>query len=593
MNSAVTEQPIETILSASINIKTCKTCQKELANQKRIYCSNPCKFADKEYNKSRVDQSKNDIFKQLKCKHCGWVTTDYLNKAGAITNHLKRKHEIVFVRETYLENFKKIELKEEDFYKCSLCDWRTEDIINKSGCITNHLKNSHDIGIEKAIELKLLDNINSKQKEKTLKKQFLQKNEDARVKCEECGEFFEKLTVTHLKFHNLTPKEYKLKYNINNLWSELLIKEQSELSSARQKDGIFDRITAHDCTPMFDKEKEFLGVTNNRLYSFKCNICSTIFDHSLDGGKGPVCKICHPSLLLKPNKKLENEIYEFLNSILPNQIQTNDRLVIAPQELDFYIESKKVGIEIDGLYWHSEMYKSAEYHEQKTLKMNQLGLKLIHIFEDEWNDKKEIVKNKLKHILDMNNASEKLYARNCYIKEIDSKSCNAFLDKHHIQGEDKSKFRYGLFDKKLNDLVSVATFSTPRIAMGQSEKQVGIFELVRFAAINDRVVVGGAGKLLAHFVKTHDPKQIYTYADARWSDSENNLYTKLGFSLVHKTNPNYFWCKSSKREHRYKFAKHKLVEQGFDAAKTEVDIMHDRCYYRIWDCGHYKYQLRF
>ena len=45
MNSAVTEQPIETILSASINIKTCKTCQKELANQKRIYCSNPCKFA--------------------------------------------------------------------------------------------------------------------------------------------------------------------------------------------------------------------------------------------------------------------------------------------------------------------------------------------------------------------------------------------------------------------------------------------------------------------------------------------------------------------------------------------------------------------
>ena len=176
-----------------------------------------------------------------------------------------------------------------------------------------------------------------------------------------------------------------------------------------------------------------------------------------------------------------------------------------------------VGFEYNGLFWHSEkMGKSKNYHLDKQNLAKKNGIKLYHIFSDEWIKNKEIVKSKIKNILGL--SGKKIYARKCEIKEITTEEKNKFLLKNHIQGIDKSTHKIGAFYGE--ELVAVMTFSALRNVLG-SKKEDNHFELVRFSSNN---VVGIASKLLKYFVKKYNPDKIISYADKRWTLDENNLY---------------------------------------------------------------------
>ena len=99
----------------------------------------------------------------------------------------------------------------------------------------------------------------------------------------------------------------------------------------------------------------------------------------------------------------------------------------------------------------------------------------------------------------------------------------------------------------------------------------------------DTRVVGGASKLLKHFIKTYNPNEIISYADKRWSDG--NLYEVLGFQKYNESKPNYFYIINGKREYRFNYRKSILVKQGYDPNKTEKEIMEERGIPRIYDCG--------
>jgi hypothetical protein len=104
--------------------------------------------------------------------------------------------------------------------------------------------------------------------------------------------------------------------------------------------------------------------------------------------------------------------------------------------------------------------------------------------------------------------------------------------------------------------------------------------------------VGAAGKLLSYYIKNYSPQKIMTYADKRWTRPTTNLYTKIGFTKVGETSPNYFYIgKGLRRLHRFNFTKASLVEAGGDPDKTEWQIMQENGYDRIWDCGHLKYEM--
>jgi hypothetical protein len=115
--------------------------------------------------------------------------------------------------------------------------------------------------------------------------------------------------------------------------------------------------------------------------------------------------------------------------------------------------------------------------------------------------------------------------------------------------------------------------------------------MLRFCNKLNTSVIGGASKLLKYFINNYKPKSILTFADRRYSNG--SLYEKLGFKHVGNTKPNYWYFKKGnlKREYRFKFRKDVLVREGYDKNKTEHEIMTEREYLCIYDCGNMKFNL--
>lgn len=277
----------------------------------------------------------------------------------------------------------------------------------------------------------------------------------------------------------------------------------------------------------------------------------------------------------------EQSIVLFLKSYLDNVIE-NDRSIIPPYELDIVLPDVGIAIEYCGLYWHSELAgKDKNYHLEKTIQCEEKGYKLITIFEDELIDNKNMVFSKLKNIIGINDTSiKRVYARKCQVKELDRKTAIEFCNNNHLQGYNGSNIRLGLFYK--DELVSVMTFSKPSIAKGGKNKN-GVWELQRFCSKVNYIVVGGASKLLKYFERNYEWKEIFSYADRRWSSG--NVYNKLNFEFVGYTKPSYWYLRKQTRLHR--FALRKMQDDPRD--QTEWEIRKSQGWNRIWDCGNLRF----
>jgi hypothetical protein len=311
----------------------------------------------------------------------------------------------------------------------------------------------------------------------------------------------------------------------------------------------------------------------------KCNIDFTITRHQFRtrGYRGDIiCTNCNPLGSMVSGGEIE--LAQFLNE-LNLDITENDRVIIKPSEIDIYLKNNNIGIEFNGLYWHSDLFKDKNYHLNKTELCEEKGIQLIHIFEDEWMYKQDIVKSRLKNILGI--TSSKIYARKCEVREVPTKEKTKFLNDNHIQGTVGSKVNLGLYYD--NVLVSIMTFGK-RPILNKSE-----YEMLRFCNKLNTNVVGGASRLLKYFIKNFQPNEIISYADRRWS--MGNMYEKLGFEFIENTEPNWFIINGKNREHRVKYQKHKLIEMGFDKNKTADQILFENDMFKIYDCGTKKYIL--
>ena len=325
-------------------------------------------------------------------------------------------------------------------------------------------------------------------------------------------------------------------------------------------------------------------------YTFKCNVCDNIFSSTLLGsGIIPICRKCNP---ITKNSKLEECIRDFLNQ---NKIRhlDNNRNILGGKEIDLFLPEYNIGIELNGNYFHSEISggKDRYYHLDKAILSKNKKIKLLHFFEDEVILKKDIVLSRLSNLLKLSNV---IYGRSCEIREVTKKQSSGFLNSNHLQGNSIDKYRYGLYHN--NVLVSIMTFGKKRKSLGNNVSSDDTFELVRFCNILNVTVVGGFSKLLKFFIQRHNPKSIETFADIRWSGIEpsDTVYSKNGFVFKNQTPPNYWYIKngdSLHRSHRFTFRKDVLVKEGYPKEKTEWEIMKEKGYDRIWDCGSMKFVL--
>lgn len=344
--------------------------------------------------------------------------------------------------------------------------------------------------------------------------------------------------------------------------------------------------------PDFDKEiiGDYSGTHDKlKVKHLKCDKTYYVSPTNLLSGKD--CPYCAN---VGGHSKMEIELIDFLKTILPNidVIQSERNVLKNNKELDIYIPSKQLAIEFNGLYWHSETNgKDKKYHLSKLEECIEKGINLIQIFEDEWINSREIVELKLQHLLKVN-TKKKVYARNCYVEEINNEYKNEFLERNHIQGKDNSSIKLGLWLNKENgdELIAVMTFCKPRLSLGQKENKFD-YELSRFATDLDYRTIGAFSKLFNYFKLNYDFNNIITYADRRWS--MGNVYDKNEFKFSHISEPNYWYFKNgNKRYHRFNFRKQnleKLFPDIYDKSKTEKQIMEEANYNIIWDCGNLVY----
>ena len=267
--------------------------------------------------------------------------------------------------------------------------------------------------------------------------------------------------------------------------------------------------------------------------------------------------------------------------------QHGNRTILNGKELDIYIPSKNVAIEYNGLRWHSELFnKDKWYHLNKTIECNKAGVKLLQIFEDEFTNHQEIVLNKIKHILNIENINKsKIYGRKCNIEPIDKEIAKNFLNDYHIQGFSPSTVYLGAVYN--NKLIAVMSFK-------QDTKGSDKWDLTRFASDYNYICCGVGGKLFNWFIKNYNPTEVKSFADRRWTlDKDNNLYTKLGFVLEKELKPDYEYVLNSnptKRIHKFNFRKQILHKKhGFPLTMTESEMVKELGYSKIWNCGLFKF----
>lgn len=236
--------------------------------------------------------------------------------------------------------------------------------------------------------------------------------------------------------------------------------------------------------------------------------------------------------------KGELEVTDLINSLGVKTI--HDRCHVLPhKEIDIYCPEYKIAVEYNGIYWHSDInIKSRLYHYNKSKDCEERGIRLIHIYEDEWNDpvKREIIKSLLK--VAFGKVESRVYARQCEIREITNKEAKPFNDKNHIQGHRNAQITYGLYHN--GELVQLMSFSW--------NKHYQAWEIVRGCPGSNNIVVGGVSKLFKHFIKEKNPDRIFSYCD--FNKFNGVGYEAIGMKFIGETKYNKWYVINGKRFER-------------------------------------------
>lgn len=360
----------------------------------------------------------------------------------------------------------------------------------------------------------------------------------------------EKYGVTHpIKLKECIEKQKKTnieRYGVDNPSKLEAVRKQVHYKRMKTyyKRLLYSDRLRNKCMPNFD-ENDYVG--ENELYSWICTKCNKEFKDKLtlsSFDRIPRCPFCYP-----PNigtSKAEKEIYNFCNQYYNNIIK-GDRKILNGKEIDTLILEINLGIEFDGLYYHSDAVgKDKHYHIDKTNLAKTKGIQLIHIFEDEWMNKQDIVESIL--LEKMNKSPIILNGDECVVKEVEYDIAQDFMFDNNLEGEID-----GLYSD--DELISIMIFQE---IIHDIE-----YELCDYCNKKNTTVKNGFLKMLNYFINSHDPQYIIACPDIRY---ENDImYIKNNFKNMGSTIPSCFYVNNTER----------LLKIYDDSKKHN----------KIWDCG--------
>lgn len=285
------------------------------------------------------------------------------------------------------------------------------------------------------------------------------------------------------------------------------------------------------------------------------------------------CPTCSAKLKIsRPEKYLQNYLGE-LGVVFSSNVRN-----IIEGELDIYIPSKNIAIEFNGVYWHSTKVRSdPNYHKNKTDACRNLGIQLIHIWEDDYKRDPELIHGMLKHKLGVSD-EKRVYARNTVVREISSEVAREFLEKNHIQGYGAGSIRLGMYVKNSDELVAVTTL----------KRHENTLTLERYAT--SVILPGGQSKFLKYIDSNIEYKKVITFAD--YTVSDGSLYEKTGWTLDGIIPPDYKYVINGERVHKFNYRLKRFREDPsleFREGLTEKELATLNNLPRIYDAGKARY----
>jgi very-short-patch-repair endonuclease len=445
-------------------------------------------------------------------------------------------------------------------YQCSFFDFKRKE--NKI-CISCAKKN---IGLKKIISIEKKEIINNITDITILdEKESYGREEKISCQCATCQHVF------YEKYHILLRKKSK----------GLVSCSHCNLENRGKR----DRQKTYHKTVEFCQNNNLTFISSEQQFMdgeelFQCPKCQQsfhrphkYFNRETYPNRTELCQNCSNSNPISSEEIKIRTILEKHNIIF----EENNRTILSGKELDIYIPDRKIAIEINGLYYHSELKgMDKHYHLNKTLECEQQGIQLLHFWDYEVNNKLWIVEDIIKSKLNL--LENQIGARELQIEMIDSSLAKQFMNMNHLHGFCQAKWHIGL--KKDNMIYTV-------ISLGRSRTS-DHWEIIRFATLNNTKVIGGYSRLIAYIRKELRVERLMSFADRRISNGD--LYLKSGWQLNGVSNPCYWYFKNKQIHHRSNFMKHKLKKYPeFDQNLTEWQMMIKMGYDRVWDCGNLKF----
>ena len=184
----------------------------------------------------------------------------------------------------------------------------------------------------------------------------------------------------------------------------------------------------------------------------------------------------------------EKEILKYINSITKEKVISNSKDILNPYEIDIYIPSLKLAFEFNGIYWHTEKQgRGKEYHYNKWKGCKDKGIRLITIWEDEWDYKKNSIKKLIESIL---NENSQIIETTC-IDEINVEEYLNFSSKYdpkHFNRLNlicKNDKYYAIYDQKCNIISSFTLNFTPnhidvKNYIASDQREYLFFETIKY-----------------------------------------------------------------------------------------------------------------
>lgn len=314
------------------------------------------------------------------------------------------------------------------------------------------------------------------------------------------------------------------------------IRKKTRLSQEKFEARINTLLEKFDVTGFVPTYNDYVGWRETLTYPVLLTCKKCLQQHSrvmINAMTIPKCLVCDV-LISKPQR----EIATFVRSLGLTVID-NDWSVLKTREIDVWIPEKKFGIEFNGLYHHSELARNDNNHvELKCEIAENVGIRLLTVYEDEWRDKREIVEGMITQRLGF---SRIIFARKCNIISLDTSTRQLFFEKTHLEGDVASRMSWGLYDKDV--LVAALSVRIPKYGSDGETLEIG-----RFACLPGITVTGGLSRLIkkaADYAKINGFKRLMTYVDKRVGMGIG--YEKSGFQFLHKSSIRFWWTDTVNR----------------------------------------------